>query len=55
MAIWFNNEWQIQHISGYKIKYNCSSQFIYVFKVFDNLVQYMYPDMFAIKTISHSL
>ena len=30
----FNNEWQIQHISGYKIKYKI--QLFYVFKVFES-------------------
>ena len=48
-------EKQIQHFSGYKENnpYSLFSQFVYVFIVFEsehnNLVQYTYPDMFAVK------
>ena len=54
-------EEQIQHISGYKQNTIIVLHFLFMClkylraSIYNNLVQYMYPDMFAVKTISHSL
>ena len=50
---------QIQHFSGYNENnpYSLSSQFVYVFIVFESehntLVQYTYPDVSAVKKQFH--